>query len=370
MFAASSGFTSRRGVRSVLLPSAYTGIGPTESRTPSIHFDRSRREAARVMSKTARTPFAPWKYASLNSWRKVRFPMMSKIIMSTWTGRPCIDPRDTDFVETTAPSVRMYDSSKAPDTKRWMRLVFPTPSSPTRQILNLNVFASGSTVGFRIIIRAIARKGVIKPAARFSESGTDWLEALDVRDRADPSVSWFERRSNREAGPRPVRRDEQPVDQTAADPAERNEGPDLRMGEPDARPVDMGHRHRRDAALGGDLDGLRELGETILAEESGGEVVEATRGATGREKPTLVAKGDEEPLPRDARGVDVIGLHVPLPMAELSSVRGPLEERHRSPSRRGRKYRMSSTLPRRSSRGLQATFTRIPIRISSFVISP
>src|SRR5207244_7815050 len=115
-----------------------------------------------------------------------RLPMMSRIIMSTWTGRPCIDPRATVFFETTAPRVRMYDSSKAPDTKRWMRLVFPTPSSPTRQILNLNVFASGSTVGFRSIIRAIPRKGVIKPAARFSESGTDWLEAFDVRDRADP----------------------------------------------------------------------------------------------------------------------------------------------------------------------------------------
>src|SRR5712691_4666728 len=58
---ASSGFTSRRGVRSVLFPSAYTGTGPTESRTPSIHFVRSRRDCARVMSNTASTPFAPWK---------------------------------------------------------------------------------------------------------------------------------------------------------------------------------------------------------------------------------------------------------------------------------------------------------------------
>src|SRR2546425_1027751 len=258
-------------------------MGPTESRTPSIHFERSRSDAARVMSNTARTPLAPWKYASLKSCRKVLFPMMSRIIMSTWTGRPCIDPRATDFFETTAPSVRMYDSSKAPDTKRWMRLVFPTPSSPTRHILNLNVFASGSTVGFRNMIRAVARKGVIKPAARFSESGTDWLKAFDVRDRADPSVPRFELWSDCEAGPRPVRRDEQPVDQTAADPAEGDEGPDLRMGKPHAR---------------------------------------------------------------------------------------PLEERHCSPPRRGRKYRMSSTLPWRSSRGLQAAFTCIPMRISSFVISP
>src|SRR3989449_4346196 len=296
--------------------------------------------------------------------------MMSRIIMSTWTGRPCIDPRATDFFETTAPSVRMYDSSKAPDTKRWMRLVFPTPSSPTRHILNLNVFASGSTVGFRNMIRAVARKGVIKPAARFSESGTDWLKAFDVRDRADPSVPRFELWSDCEAGPRPVRRDEQPVDQTAADPAEGDEGPDLRMGKPHARPVDVGHRYRRDAALAGDLDGFGKLGETILAEESGGKIIEVAGGATRRPAATPIAKCDEEPLPRDSGGVDVIGLHVPFPMAELSSVRGPLEERHCSPPRRGRKYRMSSTLPWRSSRGLQAAFTRIPMRISSFVISP
>src|SRR3989454_3062027 len=263
--------------------------------------------------------------------------MMSRIIMSTWTGRPCIDPRATDFFETTAPSVRMYDSSKAPDTKRWMRLVFPTPSSPTRQILNLNVFASGSTVGFRNMIRAVARKGVIKPAARFSESGTDGLEAFDVGDRSDPSVPRFELRTDREPGPRPVRGDEEAMDQTTADPSERDEGPDLRMGEPDARPVDVGHRQRRDAALPGDLDGFRELGETVLAEESGREVIQAARGATRGEQPTLVAKRDEEPLPCDPGGVDVVGLHVPFPMAELPSVRGPLEERHRSSSRRGRK---------------------------------
>src|SRR5438309_377093 len=254
--------------------------------------------------------------------------MMSRIIMSTWTGRPCIDPRATDFFETTAPSVRMYDSSKAPDTKRWMRLVFPTPSSPTRQILNLNVFASGSTVGFRSIIRAIARKGVIKPAARFSESGTDWLEAFDVRDRADPSGFRFEFRSDRQAGPRPVRRDEEPVDETATDPAEADESPDLWSGKPSAGPVDVGDGHRGDAAFAGDLDGFRELGETVLAEVSGGQVVEAARGATGGEEAALVAKGDEEHLPRDPGSVDVVGLHVPFPMTELSSVRGPLEERH------------------------------------------
>ena len=43
----------------------------------------------------------------------------------------------------------------------------------------------------------------------------------------------FEFRSHREAGPGPVRRDEEPMDQSTADPAERDEGPDLRMGETD-----------------------------------------------------------------------------------------------------------------------------------------
>src|SRR5256885_14424128 len=166
--------------------------------------------------------------------------MMSRIIMSTWTGRPCIDPRATDFFETTAPRVRMYDSSKAPDTKRWMRLVFPTPSSPTRQILNLNVFASGSTVGFRSIIRAIARKGVIKPAARFSESGTDGLEAFDVRDRTDASGFRFEFRPDRQAGPRPVRRGPGAGGQPAANPPGRGGKPNPWFGKPGRRPVGRG----------------------------------------------------------------------------------------------------------------------------------
>src|SRR5256712_13869837 len=104
------------------------------------------------MSNTARTPLAPWKYASLESCKKVRLPMMSKIIMSTWTGRPCMEPKATVFFETTAPRVRIYDSSNAPDTNRWMRLVLPTPSSPPRQILNLKVFESGPLVGLRSMV--------------------------------------------------------------------------------------------------------------------------------------------------------------------------------------------------------------------------
>src|SRR2546428_7825945 len=58
----------------------------------------------------------------------------------------------TAFSDATAPSVRIYDSSNAPDTNRWMRLVLPTPSSPTRQILNLKGFESGSIVGLRSMV--------------------------------------------------------------------------------------------------------------------------------------------------------------------------------------------------------------------------
>src|SRR2546428_5466403 len=78
--------------------------------------------------------------------------MMAKTIMPTWTGRRCIEPNATDFFDTAAASVRIYDSSNAPDTNRWMRLVLPTPSSPTRQILNLKVFESGSIVGLRSMV--------------------------------------------------------------------------------------------------------------------------------------------------------------------------------------------------------------------------
>src|SRR5947207_13523323 len=70
-----------------------------------------------------------------------------------------------------------------------MRLVLPTPSSPTRQILNLNVFCSGSTDGFRIMVRAVPGRGVIKPAARFLVSGTGRLEPFDIGDSPDPIAS-------------------------------------------------------------------------------------------------------------------------------------------------------------------------------------
>src|SRR5213596_1934130 len=270
--------------------------------------------------------------------------MMSRIIMSTWTGRPCIDPRATVFFETTAPRVRMYDSSKAPDTKRWMRLVFPTPSSPTRQILNLNVFASGSTVGFRSIMRAVPRKGVIKPAARFSESGTDWLEPLDVRDRADPILSGFEFRPDRQTHARSAGGDQKAMDETAADPLERHERPDLGAGESDAFAVEMRHGQGSDSPLLRDIDELREFCEAVLAKEPGREVVEAAGGASGGEHLPLVSQGNEEPLPRHPGGVNVVRLHVPFPVAELPGIGRPFEERHFFPSGNGAKYLMSKTL--------------------------
>src|SRR5712691_1669413 len=181
------------------------------------------------MSKTARTPLAPWKYASLKSWRNVRLPMMSRIIMSTWTGRPCIEPKATVFFETTAPSVRMYDSSNAPDTNRWMRLVLPTPSSPTRQILNLKVLDSGSIAGLRSMVGRDTQPGVIKPSARFSDSGTRRLESFDVGDRPRPLVPWFEPHPHRQPGASLLRSDQEAMKEAAADPIEGHERPDLRV---------------------------------------------------------------------------------------------------------------------------------------------
>src|SRR5207247_2973820 len=195
--------------------------------------------------------------------------------LGSWAVRPGTVPRATVPSEATAPRVRMYDSSQAPDTKRWMRLVFPTPSSPTRQILNLNVFASGSTVGFRSIIRAIPRKGVIKPAARFSESGTDWLEAFDVRDRADAILSGFEFRPDRQTHARSAGGDQKAMDETAADPSERHERPDLRAGESDAFAVEMRHGQRSDPPLLADSDELGESGEAVPGEAPAREPVEA-----------------------------------------------------------------------------------------------
>src|SRR2546426_10134280 len=289
------------------------------------------------MSKTARTPLAPWKYASLKSCRKVRLPMMSKIIMSTWTGRPCIEPNATDFFDTTAPRVRIYDSSNAPDTNRRMRLVLPTPSSPTRQILNLKVFESGSIVGLRSMVGRDTQPGVIKPSARFSESGMHRLESFDIRDRPRPPVPRLEPRLHGQPRAGQLRRDEEAMKEATANPFEGHERPDLRVRQLRAGPVDVGHRHRRDPPGLGDVDIFGELRETIFAEHARGEIVELAHRAPGSQHPALVAQCDEEPLPRDARRVDVVRLDVPLPVAELPCVGRSIEERHRSPSRRGRK---------------------------------
>src|SRR5207249_1514964 len=46
--------------------------------------------------------------------------------------RPSPPSMSRDFFDTTAPRVRKYVSSNSPVTKRRIREVFPTPSSPTR----------------------------------------------------------------------------------------------------------------------------------------------------------------------------------------------------------------------------------------------
>src|SRR5207247_10641455 len=106
-----------------------------------------------------------------------------------------------------------------------MRLVLPTPSSPTRQILNLNVFCSGSTDGFRIMVRAVPGRGVIKPAARFSVSGTDRLKPFDVGDRADSIAPRLEFRADGPADPGLGGSDEESMDQAAVNAFERHERP-------------------------------------------------------------------------------------------------------------------------------------------------
>src|SRR5205814_10660550 len=105
-----------------------------------------------------------------------------------------------------------------------MRLVLPTPSSPTRQILNLKVFCSGSTDGFRIMVRAVPSQGAIKPAARFSVSGTDWLEPFDVGDRADTIAPRLEFRPDGQADPRHRTRDEESLDQSDSHSLQHHEG--------------------------------------------------------------------------------------------------------------------------------------------------
>ena len=138
----SSSRASWRSLMSSLFARATTGICPTVSRTPVIHAGSSFSVLRRVRSKTARIPRAPLKYASLKSCMNVRFPMMSRITRSTCVEAPRGSGSSTVFFETTAPSVRMYSSSNCPVTNRRIREVFPTPSSPTRQILSLMTFGS------------------------------------------------------------------------------------------------------------------------------------------------------------------------------------------------------------------------------------
>src|SRR5438876_7918332 len=216
----------------------------------------------------------------------------------------------------------------------------------------------------------VAGKGVIKPSTRFSESKTDRLESVDVRDRPGTGLPRPELGPHRQTRARPGGGDQEPVEEAPPDSFEDDEPPDLGVGELRAGPIFVCDRDRRQLSRLGYVEVLREFREAVFAEHPRWEVVEVAARTPGGEDPALVAERDKESLPRDARGVDVICLDVALPVAEPPGVRRPVEERHDSPSPRGRKPRMSRTLPRRSSFGFHTAFTRMPIRISSFVIPP
>src|SRR3990170_4665502 len=132
----SSSVTVALSFMSDLFARNWTGIAPVTRWTAAIQSWSSWSVSLRVMSQTARTPCAPWKYASLRSSRNPFSPMMSQIVMSiaisplpfgSWT--------TTSFFDTFAPSVEIYRSSNWSWTNRRIRHVFPTAPSPTRQIL-------------------------------------------------------------------------------------------------------------------------------------------------------------------------------------------------------------------------------------------
>src|SRR5207247_9193797 len=72
----------------LLLIANATGISPTVRNTDSTHESRSSSVSYRVMSATARMPWAPWKYASRRSSRNPFDPMMSQIVMSICVASP------------------------------------------------------------------------------------------------------------------------------------------------------------------------------------------------------------------------------------------------------------------------------------------
>src|SRR6266480_183099 len=129
----SASVTSISSFRSALFARNSIGTFPVTFTTAATHSPRSSRVCLRVTSQTARTPWAPWKYASFNSSRNPFSPMMSQIVMSM--SDPPFGPSNLiSFFETFAPSVEMYRSSNWSWMNRRMRQVLPTAPSPTRQI--------------------------------------------------------------------------------------------------------------------------------------------------------------------------------------------------------------------------------------------
>src|SRR2546422_4145809 len=120
--------------RSALFARNSIGTFPVTFITAATQSSRSSSVSFRVTSHTARTPWAPWKYASLSNSRKPFSPMISQIVMST--SMPPFAPSTLiSFFETFAPSVEMYRSSNWSWMNLRIRHVLPTAPSPTRQTL-------------------------------------------------------------------------------------------------------------------------------------------------------------------------------------------------------------------------------------------
>ena len=134
--------------------------------------------------------------------------------------------------------------------------------------------------------------------------------------------------------------------------------------------VDADDADRGDPSLFRQLHPVPHLHEALLAEQLRRDPSRPARRAPCSKEAAAVPELPEEPFPRDPARVDVVRLDVPGPVAVRPRVPGPLRDRHPSPSRSGRKYTMSRTLPTRSLGARHFAFTRMPIRISSFDISP
>src|SRR3989337_151481 len=78
---------------------------------------------------------------------KSRRPMMSQTSIWREYSFSAIGPSSTTFLLTIVPTVRRYFSSNWENTYLRMRDVFPTPSSPMRQIFILTLFTGRSGIG-------------------------------------------------------------------------------------------------------------------------------------------------------------------------------------------------------------------------------